>query len=115
MIGCGVTIGAGTVVRDSIIMNETKICGNCEIYKAIIAENVLVEDDVKIGVGEEVPHETDPHIYNHGLVAIGEKSVIPRGVTIGKNSVVFGETSAEDYANGSLPSGKSLIKAGDKK
>ena len=114
VIGCGVTIGAGTVVRDSIIMNETKICSNCEIYKAIIAEDVLIEDDVKIGVGEEAEHETDSHIYNHGIVAVGEKSIIPKGITIGKNSVIFGETSAEDYANGELPSGKSLVKVGDK-
>ena len=101
-------------MRDSIIMNEAKICSNCEINKAIIAENVLVGDNVRIGVGEEAEHETDPHIYNHGIVAVGEKSIIPNGITIGKNSVIFGETSAEDYANDELPSGKSLIKVGDK-
>ena len=114
VIGCGVTIGAGAIVRDSIIMNETKIGSNCEIYKAIIAENVLIEDNVKIGVGEEAEHETDPHIYNHGIVAVGEKSIIPEGITIGKNAVIFGETSEEDYADGGLPSGKSLVKVGDK-
>ena len=114
VIGCGVTIGAGTVVRDSIIMNETKICSNCELYKSIIAENVLIEDNVKLGVGEEAENETDPHIYNHGIVAVGEKSVIPQGVSVGKNSVIFGVTSAEDYKDGNLPSGKTLIKAGDK-
>lgn len=114
VIGCGVTIGAGTVVRDSIVMNGTKICSNCELYKAIVAENVEIEDNVKMGVGEAVPNETDPHIYDHELVTIGEKSVIPKGTTIGKNSVVFGVTTPEDYDNGNLPSGKTLIKAGDK-
>ena len=114
VIGCGVTIGAGTVVRDSIVMNETHIGCNCELYKAIIAENVEIGDDVKLGVGEEAENETDPHIYNNGIVAVGEKSVIPQGVSVGKNSVIFGVTSAEDYGNGTLPSGKTLIKAGDK-
>ena len=114
VIGCGVTIGEGTVVRDSIVMNETRVGCNCELYKAIVAENVVIEDGVKIGVGEEAENETDPHIYNHGLVAIGEKSVIPEGISIGKNSVVFGVTSADDYRDGALPSGKTLIKAGDK-
>ena len=47
-------------------------------------------------------------------MTVGEKSVIPKGITIGKNSVVFGVTTAEDYENGNLPSGKTLIKAGDK-
>ncbi len=115
VIGCGVTIGEGTVVRDSIIMNETSIGKDCELYKAIIAENVVVNDNVKLGMGEEAPNETDPHIYNSGMVTIGEKSVIPKGIQVGKNSVIFGVTKPEDYDNGYLASGKTLIKAGDEK
>ena len=61
VIGCGVTIEKDTVVRDSIIMNETYIGKNCELYKAIIAENVTVNDNVKLGIGEEAPNETAPH------------------------------------------------------
>ena len=113
IIGCGVTIEEGAVVRDSIIMNETVIGKNCEIYKGIIAENVEIGDGVKLGVGEEAENETDPHIYNHGLVTVGEKSVIPAGVSVGKNSVVAGITTVEDYPNHYLGSGKTLIKAGD--
>lgn len=113
VIGCGVTIEAGTVVRDSIIMNETYIGQNCELNKAIIAENVKIGNDVKLGVGEEAENETDPHIYNCGMVTVGEKSVIPDGISIGKNSVVFGVTDVEDYDNLCLASGKTLVKAGD--
>ena len=115
VIGCGVTIEKDTVVRDSIIMNETYIGKNCELYKAIIAENVTVNDNVKLGIGEEAPNETDPHIYNNGMVTIGEKSIIPNGVQVGKNSVIFGVTKPEDYPDGYLASGKTLIKAGDEK
>ena len=114
VIGCGVTIGADTVVRDSIIMNETQIGKGCELNKAIVAENVEIGDYVKLGVGEEADNETDPHIYNHGLVTIGEKSVIPSKVTVGKNSVVSGITTVEDYTDYYLGSGKTLIKAGDR-
>ncbi len=113
VIGCGVTIGAGAVVRDSIIMNYTQIGEGCEINKAIIAENVEIGNAVKLGVGEEVENDTAPHIYNHGIVTIGEKSVIPNGVAVGKNSVIFGVTTAADYDNLCLASGKTLIKAGD--
>ena len=113
VIGCGVTIGKDTVVRDSIIMNNTKINANCEINKAIIAENVEIDDNVKLGVGAEADNETAPHIYNHGLVTIAEKSVIPAGVSVGKNSVISGITTLEDYENSTLASGKTLIKAGE--
>ena len=113
VIGCGVTIGAGTVVRDSIIMNRTSIDANCQINKAIVAEDVEIRDGVVLGTGEEVPNETDPHIYNHGIVTIGEKSLIPANVKIGKHSVVFGKTELSDYTDSCLESGKTLIKAGD--
>ncbi len=114
VIGCGVTIGAGTIVRDSIIMNHTEIGANCELNKAIIAEQVQVGDNVKLGVGDEAENETDPHIYNHGIVTIGEKSVVPSNVSVGKNTVVSGITDGADYPDNYLASGKTLIKAGDK-
>ena len=113
VIGCGVIIGEGTVIRDSIIMNDTVIGAGCEINKAIIAENAKIGSNVKLGVGEEADNETAPHIYNHGIVTIGEKSVIPDNVSVGKNSVIFGITEEADYDNASLASGKTLIKAGE--
>jgi glucose-1-phosphate adenylyltransferase len=113
VIGCGVTIGEGTIVRDSIIMNSVEIGAGCELNKAIIAENVVVGNNVKLGIGEEVQNDTAPHIYSHGIVTIGEKSVIPDNITVGKNTVIFGVTTDADYDNAYLASGKSLIKAGE--
>ena len=116
VIGCGVTIGKDTVVRDSIIMNGTVIGDGCELNKAIVAEKAIIGNNVKLGIGEEVENETDPHIYNHSIATVGEKSVIPDGITIGKNTCVFGTTTAEDYPDNCLASGKTLIiKAGDEK
>ncbi len=111
VIGCGVTIGEGAVIRDSIVMNHTVIGPGCEVNKAIVAENVQIGSNVKLGVGEEAENETAPHIYNHGLVTVGEKSVIPDGVSVGKNTVIAGVTAAADYPDGYLASGKTLIKA----
>jgi len=113
VIGRGVVIGADTVVRDSIIMNDTVIGANGELNKAIIAENVVIGDNVKLGIGEEAENDTAPHIYNHGIVTIGEKTTIPSNVSVGKNTVISGETSEADYDNAYLASGKTLIKAGE--
>lgn len=114
VIGSGVTIGQGTVVRDSIIMKDVNIGANCVIDKAIIAENVLIGDNVTLGIGSEVPNQLRPDIYNSGLVTIGENSVIPSGVQIGKNTAISGTTTKEDYENGVLESGEALVKAGDR-
>ncbi len=113
VIGCGVTIGKDTVVRDSIIMNNSRIGTGCELYKTIVAENVEIKDNSRFGIGEEVSNEEFPHIYNSGLVCIGEKSEVPEGITVGKNACIFGVTTPQDYENNYLPSGKNLIKAGD--
>ena len=111
VIGCGVRIGKNTVIRDSIIMNETVIGEGCDITKAIIAERVKVGNNIVMGFGDEVPNDTAPQIYTDGIVTIGERSVIPDGVRIGKNSVVYGITTHEDYEDDYLGCGKSLITA----
>ena len=113
VIGCGVEIGEGTVVRDSIIMNNTVIGDNCRLEKAIVAEEVVIGNNVVLGAGEEAPNDTAPHIYNSGLTTVGEKTVIPDDISIGKNSVVAGITTTEDYDNNTLKSGGTLIKAGE--
>lgn len=81
-------IGEGTIVRDSIIMNSVEIGAGCELNKAIIAENVVVGNKVKLGIGEEVQNDTAPHIYSHGIVTIGEKSVLPDNITVGTEGYV---------------------------
>ena len=113
VIGSGVTIEEGAVVRDSIIMNNSVIGKNTIVNKSIIAEEVVIGDNVELGVGEEAPNVKFPKIYNSGLVTIGECSVIPDGVKIGKNTAISGVTSAEDYPDGLLPSGGIIIKAGE--
>nr|WP_317282927.1 glucose-1-phosphate adenylyltransferase [uncultured Sellimonas sp.] len=114
VIGAGVTIGKGTVVRDSIIMKDTAIGENSVIDKSIIAENVCVGDNVTLGIGSDVPNKEKPAVYSFGLVTIGENSVIPSNVQIGKNTAISGITDTDDYPNGVMESGETLIKAGER-
>ncbi len=113
VIGAGVTIGRGAVVRNSIIMKETKIDEGAVIDKAIIAENVEIGRGAILGIGEEVPNKVKPNIYSFGLVTVGENSYIPANVKIGKNTAISGITTPEDYPDGVLESGETLIKAGE--
>ena len=114
VIGPGVIIGKDTVVRDSIIMQNTKIGENVVVNKSIIAENVKIGDNVELGIGEEVENKLNKDFYSFGLVTIGENSVVPPGVKVGKNTAISGETTAKDYKDGALASGESIIKAGDR-
>lgn len=114
VIGSGVTIGKGTVVRDSIIMKNTTIGENCTVDRSIIAEEVEVSDGVVLGIGEDIPNKVQPKIYSFGLVTIGENSYIPPNVQIGKNTAISGDTTPDDYRDGVLGSGETLIKAGER-
>ncbi len=113
VISAGVVIGEGSIIRDSIIMQDTVIGKNCVIDRAIIAENVTIGDGVVIGAGEELPNKIKPDIYAFGLATIGENSFIPSNVQIGKNTAISGITENDDYVNGRLESGETLIKAGE--
>ncbi len=113
VIGAGVTIEKGAVVKDSIIMQNTVIREGTYVEKAIIAENVEIGSYSKIGVGEEAESKLDPRIYAFGLATVGENSVIPGGVTIGKNTAISGITTKEDYASDVLKSGEYIVKAGE--
>ena len=113
VIGSGVVIEEGAEVRDSIIMQDTVIGKNSKVYKSIIAEEVTIGDNVELGIGEEAENVLNPKIYNSGLVTIGECSVIPDNVKIGKNTAISGVTTLEDYKDGALASGGVRIKAGD--
>ncbi len=113
VIGSAVTIGEGAIVRDSIIMNGAVIGKNCVVEKAIIGESTVIGDGAVLGVGEYAPSEYNPKVYAFDLVTIGEKSVIHASVKMGNNTAIFGETTLEDYPDGELKSGGSLIKVGD--
>ena len=113
VIGAGVVIEEGTVVRDSIIMNNSFIGKDSIVTKSIIAEDVQIGSHVELGAGEEAENVFKPQIYNSGLVTVGECSVIPDNVTVGKNTAISGETTIDDYQEGQLASGGIIIKAGD--
>jgi glucose-1-phosphate adenylyltransferase len=112
VIGSGVVIKKGAVIEDSIIMRECVIGEDVKISKAILAENVTVGTGAVLGTGEYEKSKYDPKVYQFDLVTVGENSVIPDQVTIGKNTAIVGITVPEDYKDGELPSGDYIIKAG---
>ncbi|MFV0440412.1 MAG: glucose-1-phosphate adenylyltransferase [Lachnospirales bacterium] len=109
IIGSKVTIGKNSIIKDSIILGDTIIGENCVIERTIIDEKSIICDGVKIGIGDNIPNEEKPSIYNTGITVIGEKSNVPSEVIIGKNCVLMGDIDHEDFENNFLESGKTLI------
>ena len=112
VIGACVTIEPGAVVRDSIVMRDSVVKAGANVNKAILAEDTEVGEGAELGVGEYAPSKYDPKVYQFDLVTVGEHSVIPDHVKVGKNTAISGKTEKEDYPDGQLASGDYIIKAG---
>ena len=112
VIGAGVVIEEGAVVRDSIIMRGSTVGKGTKVTKAIVAEDVIIGAGAELGVGEYAESKYDPKVYQSDLVTIGEHSVIPDGVKIGRNTAIKGVTVPEDYPDGLLAGGDYIMKAG---
>ena len=114
VIGSDVVIEEGAIVRDSIIMNSTRIGKNTVLDKTIVSEGTVIGDNCVLGAGEEdVVNKLKPDVYAFNLVTVGDNTVIPDGVTIGKNTAISGKTTKDNYPNNTLEGGETLIKAGD--
>ena len=110
IIGAGVTVEHGAVISNSIIMANTVVGENTHIDRAVIAENVEIGRDCVIGTGEYQDSTYDSRVYCSDLATIGENSLIPDGVSVGRNTAIFGKTELSDYPEGLLPSGGAIIR-----
>ncbi|MEI3164042.1 MAG: glucose-1-phosphate adenylyltransferase [Lachnospirales bacterium] len=109
VISKNVTIEEGAVIKDSIIMEGCHIGKNTVIDRCIIYQNTVIGNDVVMGTGENIPNVGKPKIYNTGITVIGNNTTVPDGIEIGKNCVIYGNTTAENYTESKLPSGQSVI------
>ena len=110
VLGSDVKVAAGAKVIDSILMNGVTVGEGAVVRKAIIAENTVIGKNAKLGEGNFEVSRLDPKVYNSDLVVIGASSVIPEGVSIGKNTAISGVTGPEDYPDGALASGGYILK-----
>ena len=55
---------------------------------------------MKLGIGEEAVNVKYPKIYTDGLVTIGEETIIPEGMKVGKTPQLLVQQQREDYPDG---------------
>ena len=98
VIGGSVTVGKGSVVRDSIIMQGVTIGENCVIEKAIIAEDTVIGNDVSIG------HNVTLHgacVHDNALIGMGstllDHAVVGEGAIVAAGALVLANTVIEPH------------------
>jgi glucose-1-phosphate adenylyltransferase len=105
----GVRIGPGTIVRSSILMTDAVVDELAVIDRAIIDKNVHIGARSQVGYGEDMrtPNETEPRL-NTGITLIGKNTVIPGGMTIGRNCIIASDLPAHVFEHPVLKSGKTV-------
>lgn len=100
----GVFVGRGSIIKDSVILNDTHIGSDCEIINCILDKKVKVGKNVKLGFGDDfTPNQDRPDILSSGITVLEKHVSIPDGTTIGKNCRIFrtGEITDSNIKSGS--------------
>jgi glucose-1-phosphate adenylyltransferase len=109
VLGPGVDIHPGAVVKNSVIFNDTVIEEGAVIDGAIIDKNVIVRKDCKIGCGDDyTPNKAKPNVLSSGLNAIGKGAEIPAGTTIERNCRILSHVTPADFDGKLVKSGTTV-------
>jgi glucose-1-phosphate adenylyltransferase len=101
----GVTVAAGALVRDSIVMHDTVISRAAVLDRAIVDKQVRIGDGARLGVGDSgVPNRSCPEHLSSGLLVVGRGAELPSGISIGRNARVGAGVKA-DALTADVPAG----------
>ncbi|MEP7189972.1 MAG: glucose-1-phosphate adenylyltransferase subunit GlgD [Roseiflexaceae bacterium] len=89
IIGPGVIVAPGAIVRDSILMTDTLVEAGAVVDHCILDKESVVGANARVGDGEDnTPNQAAPERLNTGLTVAGRRAHIPAGAVIGRNVVI---------------------------
>jgi glucose-1-phosphate adenylyltransferase len=110
VLSCGVKVGAGARVQDSIIFDDCVIEKDSQIDLAILDKRVMVGQGSVIGSGnnKELPNSKYPdHLYT-GISLVGKEVEVPPGTTIGRNCIINPWCKQADFPGSNIKDGESV-------
>ncbi len=84
----GVSIGEGSVIKDSVILPGASVGNNVTIEKAVIGGEAVIEDGAKIGVTETDDNPYASKYCTHGIVLIEGGAVVAANMDVPKGSMI---------------------------
>jgi glucose-1-phosphate adenylyltransferase len=106
----GVRVEVGAVVRDSIVMFDGVIRSGAVVDRAILDKEVVVGPGAVVGSGPDfdTPNRQEPNRLNTGITVVGKRTVIPRGVRIGRNVKIASDVRTVDFTGRVVRSGATV-------
>lgn len=110
LIAPGVSVAAGAVVRDSIVLGDASIGPDAVVDRCIIDKEVRVGAGALLGDGEDnTPNRDAPDRMNTGLTLVGKRAEVPAGARIGRNVILRPRTAEATFgADKTVASGRTL-------
>lgn len=105
----GVRIEEGSVVKNSVILNDVHIGKNVHIENAIIDKDAVIGDNCVIGTGDDyTANKAKPKVLSSGINVIGKRIVLPENTIIERNVRIPSSATKKVIESQHLHSGESL-------
>lgn len=103
----GVRVAEGAIIRDSVVLSDTIVEAGAIVDRCVIDKRVRIGAGARVGDGDDnTANKAMPSVLNTGLTMVGEHSVIPEGIIIGRNVVIHPESTEKDFGKRKrVPSG----------
>jgi glucose-1-phosphate adenylyltransferase len=98
IISPGVFVAEGAVIRDSVVLYDTVIEAGAVVDRCIVDKGVVIGAGAHVGDGDDnTPNASLPEVLNTGLTVIGEQSMVPEALVIGRNVVIHPHSGAKAF------------------
>ena len=105
----GVQVGERSIVRNSILMFDTKIEQDVQLDKVILDVKVNIGQGTQIGIeGENIPNKRLPYSLRSGVTVIGRNTYIPKKMKINKNCIVYPNLDEGEFDTQIIESGNTV-------
>ncbi len=85
----GVRVAEGAVIRDSVILADSVIEAGAFVDRCVVDKRAWIRAGARVGDGDDnTANKRLPEVLNTGLTLVGEGSLIPEGMVLGRNVVV---------------------------
>lgn len=110
VIGPGVYVAPGAVVRDSILMKNTYVGEGAVVDRVITDKRVVFGAGAHVGDSDDnTPNQVSPARLNTGITVIGKRTQIPAGLHIGRNVEINMNLPASVFPKEGVKSGETVM------
>jgi glucose-1-phosphate adenylyltransferase len=105
----GVVVEEGAIVRDSIVLHDTRIETAAVIAHCIVDKDVTIGRGARVGHGRRAPpNRLFPTHLDCGITVVGKGAVVPPKTFVGRNCIVRPGARAVDFPGPRVASGETV-------